>query len=84
MSYYKQSNYSILDSARKSHRKKFNKIVDFYLDSMKLEERVAELKYKKSEIAYNEVDKIFTHIFEKARSLVEGPIINIPFSKKKL
>jgi len=47
MSYYDQPNYSISDNARRSHRKKFNKTVDFYLKSMKLEERVAELKYKK-------------------------------------
>ena len=74
----------MLDNARRSHRKKFNETVYFYLDSMNLEERVHKLRYKKSETAYNEVDKILTYIFKKARSLVEGPMRTIPFSKKKL
>ena len=46
--------------------------MDLYLDSMKLEERVAELRYKKSETIFNEVDNIFIYIFKKARSSVEA------------
>ena len=81
---YDKPRHTILDNAKKSHVAKFNKRVEELMQELNLKQHVSDLKYISSREAFNVVDEMFTTIFNKARSYVEGPTRSIPFSQQKL
>ena len=54
------------------------------MQELNLKQHVIDLQYISSREVFNVVDEMFTTIFNKARSYVEGPTRSIPFSQRKL
>lgn len=81
---YDRPNRTMLDNARKRHVQDFNEKVNEMMNIYQLKQRVIELKHVSNEQTYNEIDDMFTKVFDKARSTVEGPKRTLPYSEKKL
>ena len=80
LSRYDNPKHASLNNTKKSHVDKFNEKVNELMESFNLKQYVVELQYIRGKDQFDIIDEMFTKIFSKARSAVEGPTRSIPFS----
>ena len=74
----------MLYNSRRIHMEKFNKKVDYYLDTLNMENKVANLANARSEALFKDIGNMFTCMFQKEISAVEGPTRSLTYSQKKV
>ena len=84
LSKYDKPRHTILNNNKTSHVEIFNEKINEVMNQLNVKQRVLDLKHIRSREAFNVVDDLFTTVFDKARSAVEGPTRSIPFSQRKL
>ena len=82
---WNQINKLLLDPGKRSHREKFEELIEKTLDSMDIEGNLVKLiEGSSSKQQLEIIDKDITYTLNKVCKKIEGPRRGIPYSKEKV